>query len=153
MADRGVRLLVLGIVVGGLAGIVLAGGTAAAWGWRAGAAAGGHDVIIVPADPAQGTPFTTPREFIPFPNPNDHGQGPGMPAPGAGGQDCDKILYFYQGKLYQLHPGPMPQGGNPEFYYMQPYEGPQIPGFPGPGPMSPPMPMPDLPGQGAPRHI
>ena len=152
MADRGVRLLVLGIVVGGLAGIVLAGGTAAAWGWRASAAASGHNVLVVPANPAQGTPFL-PKEFIPLPNPNDQGQGPGMPAPG--GQDCDKILYFYQGKLFQLRPGPMPRGGNPEFYYMQPYEGPQIPGFPVPGPMSPPMPMPmpDLPGQAAPRHI
>ena len=43
-------------------------------------------------------------------------------------------------------------GGNPEFYYMQPYEGPQIPGFPIPGPMVPGMPDPNMPGQ-QPRHI
>jgi hypothetical protein len=149
MADRGVRLLVLGIIVGGLAGIVLAGGAAAAWGWRVGTAASGHEVNMVHANPAQAMP-SLPKEFIPLPNPNEPGQTPGLQTPGAQGQDCDRILYFYQGKLYQLRPGPMPRGGNPEFYYMQPYEGPQIPGFPGPGPMTPQLP--DLPGQ-APRHI
>lgn len=151
MAVRGVRILVLGIIVGGLVGVFLVGGKAAAWGWRAGAAASGHDVILLPANPAQGMPFN-PREFIPLPNPGQD-QGPGAPTPGTGGQDCDRILYFYQGKLYQLRPGPMPRGGNPEFYYMQPYEGPQIPGFPTPGPMAPQMPGPGLPDQVAPRHI
>ena len=154
MADRGVRMLVLGIVIGGLGAIFLIGGVAAAQGWRAGAAAHGHDVILVPASPTQSLPFT-PKEFIPVPNPQQgQDQGPGVPSPGAGGQDCDKILYFFQGKLYQLRPGPMPKGGgNPEFYYMQPYQGPQIPGFPTPGPMTPGMPDPNLPGQGVPRHI
>jgi hypothetical protein len=153
MSDRGVRMLVLGSVIGGLAAVLLIGGTAAAWGWRAGAAAHGHDVIVLPAKPAQGLPFN-PKEFIPVPNPQN-GQGPGMPSPGAGAQDCDKILYFYQGKLYQLRPGPMPRGGgNPEFYFMQPYEGPQIPGFPTPGPMMPDMPGSGLPDQRVPpRHI
>jgi len=154
MADRGVRMLVLGIVIGGLGAIFLIGGVAGAQGWRAGAAAHGHDVIMVPASPTQGLPFN-PKEFIPVPNPQQgQDQGPGVPSPGAGGQDCDKILYFFQGKLYQLRPGPMPKGGgNPEFYYMQPYQGPQIPGFPTPGPMTPGMPDPNLPGQGIPRHI
>jgi hypothetical protein len=152
MPDRGVRMLLLGIVIGGLGAILLIGGVAAAHGWRAGAAAHGHDVILVPASPAQGQPLT-PKEFVPVPNPQQgQDQGPGMPSPGAGGQDCDKILYFFQGKLYQLRPGPMPKGGgNPEFYYMQPYQGPQIPGFP--GPMTPGMPDPNIPGQGVPRHI
>lgn len=157
MAERGVRMLVVGILVGGLAAFFLVGGSAAAWGWRAGAAAGGHDVIVIPAHEAQGAPFI-PKEFVPIPNPQ-HGQdqGPGLPSPGAGGQpDCDKILYFYQGKIFQLRPGPMPRGGggNPEFYYMQPYEGPQIPGFPTPGPMTPGMPGPGVPDQSVPpRHI
>jgi hypothetical protein len=152
MPDRGVRMLLLGIVIGGLGAILLIGGVAAAHGWRAGAAAQGRDVVLVPASPAQGLP-SIPKEFVPVPNPQQgQDQGPGMPSPGAGGQDCDKILYFFQGKLYQLRPGPMPKGGgNPEFYYMQPYQGPQIPGFP--GPMTPGIPDPNIPGQGVPRHI
>ena len=151
MADRGVRMIVLGMIIGGIGATLMIGGAAAATGWRAGAAAHSHDVIALPAQQAQGLPFN-PREFIPVPNPRND-QGPGTPTPGAG-QDCDKILYFYQGKLYQLRPGPMPRGGgNPEFYYMQPYQGPQIPGFPIPGPTIPDIPGPGLPGQGAPRHI
>ena len=154
MADRGVRMFVLGIVMGGLAVIVLIGGAATPRGWRTDAAASGHDIIMIPAHPAQGLPLT-PKEFIPLPNPqNGQDQGPGQLSPGAGGQICDKILYFYQGKLYQLQPGPMPKnGGNPEFYYMQPYEGPQIPGFPAPGPMTPGIPDPNNPGQVIPRRI
>ncbi|HEX9246986.1 MAG TPA: hypothetical protein VGA35_12555 [bacterium] len=147
MTGRGARIFVLGIVTGGVAAVLLVGGAAAAWGWRAGAAAHGHEVIALPAQPAQGIPFN-PKEFIPVPNPGQD-QGPGMPNPGAGNQQCDKILYFFQGKLYQLRPGPMPPGGgNPEFYYMNPYEGPQIPGFPMPGPMIPGMP--GMPGPGSP---
>ena len=156
MRDRGLRMMLLGFLIGGLAAVFLIGGTAAAWGWRAGAAVHGHDVIVLPARPAQGTPFN-PQEMIPVPNPqNGQGPGPGIPSPGMGGQqNCDKILFFYKGKLYQLQPGPMPRnGGNPEFYFMQPYEGPQIPGFPGPGPMGPDMPGPGQPDQVTPpRHI
>lgn len=153
MADRSLRTLIVGMVAGGAIASAVIGGTAAAQGWRAGAAARGHDVIVLPAVPAQGSPFL-PKEFIPIPNPrNGQDLGPGQPSPGAGGQNCDKILYFYQGKLYQLRPGPMPKnGGNPEFYFMQPYEGPQIPGFPTPGPMVPGMPDPNTPGA-QPRHI
>lgn len=154
MADRGMRMFILGIVIGGLAAAFLIGGAVAAQGWRASAAMLGHDVILVPARPAQNQPFN-PREFIPLPNQqNGQDQGPGQLSPGAGAQNCDKILYFYQGKLYQLRPGPMPKGdGNPEFYYMQPYEGPQIPGFPMPGPMTPGVPDLNMPGQAPPRHI
>ena len=156
MRDRGLRMMLLGFVIGGLAAVFMIGGTAAAWGWRAGAAVHGHDVIVLPARPAQGTPFN-PQEMIPVPNPqNGQGPGPGIPSPGMGGQqNCDKILFFYKGKLYQLQPGPMPRnGGNPEFYFMQPYEGPQIPGFPAPGPMGPDMPGPGQPDQVTPpRHI
>jgi hypothetical protein len=153
MADRTLKTLIVGMVAGGAIATAAIGGVAAAQGWRAGAAARGHDVILLSAVPAQGSPFL-PKEFIPIPNPRS-GQdlGPGLPSPGAGGQNCDRILYFYQGKLYQLRPGPMPKnGGNPEFYYMQPYEGPQIPGFPMPGPMVPGMPDPNMPGA-PPRHI
>jgi hypothetical protein len=156
MRDRGLRMMLLGFVIGGLAAVFLIGGTAGAWGWRAGAAVHGHEVIVLPARPAQGTPFN-PQEMIPVPNPqNGQGPGPGIPSPGMGGQqNCDKILFFYKGKLYQLQPGPMPRnGGNPEFYFMQPYEGPQIPGFPAPGPMGPDMPGPGQPDQVTPpRHI
>jgi len=42
MTGRGARIFVLGIVTGGVAAVLLVGGAAAAWGWRAGAAAHGH---------------------------------------------------------------------------------------------------------------
>ncbi len=140
MDGRNVSMLIVGILIGGLAGAGAMGG----------AAARGHDLNLAPVqpvraqtpDPAQGP---SPKEFIPLPN-TGNGPGPGQPpsVPGAGGaQDCDRILYFYQGRLYQLRPGPTPRnGGNPEFFYMQPYEGPQIPGF---GPMLPGAPTPDQP--------
>jgi hypothetical protein len=152
-------MFVLGLIIGGLAVTFLAGGAVTAWKWRAGATTQGHDMIMASVHPAQDrVPLNpkefNPREFIPLPNPQPGQEpGPGMPSPGAGGQNCDKILYFFQGKLYQLRPGPMPRnGGNPEFYYMQPYEGPQIPGFPTPGPMIPGTPDPNV-GPVAPRHI
>lgn len=153
MAHRDVRMVIFGIVIGGLAAAFLTAGAGALQGWRA-SAGHGRDLILVPARLAQGLP-ANPREFIPLPNPQQgQDQGPGQPSPGTGGQNCDKILYFYQGKLYQLRPGPMPKnGGNPEFYYMQPYEGPQIPGFPTPGPMTPGGPDPNFPGRVVPRHI
>ncbi|HKV44202.1 MAG TPA: hypothetical protein VJT32_05935 [bacterium] len=151
MADRGVRMLVLGILVGGVAAVFLLGSTATGWERHAGSAASDRDVVILPVRPAQGSPFT-PKEFVPLLPPNNgQDQGPGLPSPGASGQDCNKILYFFQGKLYQLRPGPMPRGGgNPEFYYMQPYGGPQIPGFPSPGPMIPGAPGPSTPDQSVP---
>ncbi len=155
MADRGGRMFVLGLIIGGLAVAFLAGGAVAAWKWRASAPTGGHDAIVAPVRPAQDLRINprefNPREFIPMPDPQrGQDQGPGVPSPGAGGQNCDRILYFFQGKLYQLRPGPMPRnGGNPEFYYMQPYEGPQIPGFPTPGPG---LPDPNT-GPVAPRRI
>jgi hypothetical protein len=164
MGERGTRLFVLGLVIGGLAVAFLAGGAVAAWNWRTGATIQGHgapvpSVRMVQDLPKQVLPkeFTLPKEFVPVPpQRQDPGPGaptPGAPPPGAGGQNCDKILYFYQGKLYQLRPGPMPRnGGNPEFYYMQPYDGPQIPGFPTPGPMVPGVPDPNR-GPTAPRRI
>lgn len=160
MADRGTRMFVWGLVIGGLAVAFLAGGAVAAWNWHTGATIQRHAATVPPVRVVQDLPkqvlpkeFTLPKEFIPVPPQNGQDQGPGVPSPGAGGQNCDKILYFYQGKLYQLRPGPMPRnGGNPEFYYMQPYEGPQIPGFPTPGPMVPGLPDPNT-GPGAPRRI
>ncbi len=162
MADRGARMFVLGLVIGGLAVAFLTGGAVAAWTWRAGAITQSQNAIVAPVKPVQALPLTprevnprefNPREFVPLPPQRGQDQGPGMPSPGAGGQNCDKILYFFQGKLYQLRPGPMPRnGGNPEFYYMQPYEGPQIPGFPTPGPTVPGLPDPNM-GPVAPRRI
>ncbi len=149
MESRGARLFVMGILIGGLAAVLAAGGAKAIAGWRT-PAAQNHNLVLVPVQafqqlPGQ-TPGPSPKEFIPIPR-NDNGQGPGEPptVPGTGSpQDCDRILYFYQGRLYQLRPGPMPRnGGNPEFFYMQPYEGPQIPGFP--GPMMPGSPTPEQP--------
>lgn len=151
MESREKRTFILGILTGSLAVVFLLGGAAAAWGWHEAVAARSHG-LTVPILPVQQAPQLNPKEFIPFPN-NGNGVGPGPQnnTPGFGAQNCDKILYFYQGRLYQLQPGPMPRnGGNPEFFYMQPYEGPQIPGFPSPGPMIPGVPGPGLPGQQTP---
>jgi hypothetical protein len=50
------------------------------------------------------------------------------------------ILFYYQGQLFQLMPGPQDQQGQPgsppEFFPLQPYRGPAIPGLPF-GPQSP----------------
>jgi hypothetical protein len=167
MADRGARMFVLGLIIGGLAAAFLASGALTAWHWRTGGNIQSHVAIVPSVRPVQGVPntkqivpkeFNLPKEFVPVLPQRGQDQGPGVPPPGAGGQNCDKILYFFQGKLYQLRPGPMPRnGGNPEFYYMQPYEGPQIPGFPlpgptTPGPMIPGMPDPNM-GPVVPRRI
>ncbi len=162
MDGRSMRILILGMLIGGLAGALVLGGAAAyasfaqlaaaspqcdgpACGAAGRPAARGHDLMPAPVRLVQEqTPGLNPKEFIPLPhNGNGPGPGPQPLVPGAGGaQDCDRVLYFYQGRLYQLRPGPTPRnGGNPEFFFMQPYEGPQIPGFP--APMVPGAPYPE----------
>lgn len=90
--------------------------------------------------PAPGGPPQI-REFVPLPGAGD--QQPGL-RPGQPQGDCEPIiLFYYNGKLYQLRPGPGPQNGPgrptapPEFYQLNPYQGPPIPGLPippqGPG--------------------
>jgi hypothetical protein len=78
------------------------------------------------------------REFIPLPGPGD--QTPGQQPQQQNG-DCEPIILFYHnGQLYQLRPGQGPQDGQgrpgtpPEFYYLNPYQGPPIPGLPAPRP-------------------
>jgi hypothetical protein len=144
MTGRGPRILILGFVIGGIAGALM-GGLAA--GWRTGMTARPTPLVLLPARATQTqppvlSPKLNPKEFIPLPQTGTQDQ----PTPGAGGQDCDRIFYFYQGRLYQLRPGPTPRnGGNPEFYFMEPYQGPQIPGFP--SPQAPGLTPPDMPGQ------
>lgn len=99
--------------------------------------------IIVPMVLAQGAlPGTPPlQEFIPLPGPGQQqpGQAP-QPQPGEG--DCP-ILFYYNGRLYQLGPGPQNGPGQPssppEFFQLNPYQGPPIPGLPQPfqGPPGP----------------
>jgi hypothetical protein len=140
------RMFFLGTLVGGFAVVVVLAGLVAAGGWHQGLAARAR-TLILPVQPVQEqTPSLNPKEFIPFPN-NENGQGPGPQntVPGFGDQNCDRILYYYQGRLYELRPGPTPNGGNPEFFFMQPYQGPAIPGFPAPGPMMPGAPLPGQP--------
>lgn len=77
--------------------------------------------------PAQ--PSLEMREFIPLP-------GPDSQRPQQG--ECEPIILFYhEGQLYQLRPGPKDGQGSPgappEFYQMNPYQGPPIPGLPAPG--------------------
>jgi hypothetical protein len=131
MDGRTVRALVLGIALGTLGTTIALGTAAMAWSRHHD---GAHSRIEMVLQPAQGAPIN-PKEFVPIPPLNQPGNNPSQPPfPGNGSQsqqNCDRILFFYQGRLYQLRPGPMPRnGGNPEFFYMQPYEGPQIPGFP-----------------------
>lgn len=149
MNSRGTRMLILGIIIGGFAGTLL--GALATAGWRAGMISRATPLVFLPVLAAQTQPpalnpppTLNPKEFVPLPNPGT--QRDQQPLPGTGGQDCDKILYFYQGRLYQLRPGPTPRnGGNPEFYFMDPYQGPQIPGFP--SPQAPGLTPPEMPGQ------
>jgi hypothetical protein len=76
------------------------------------------------------------REFVPMP-------GPGQQMPGQQQQqgDCQPvILFYYNGQLYELRPAPGPQNGPgrpampPEFFHLNPYQGPAIPGLPFPQP-------------------
>ncbi len=129
----GRRLVLAGVMIGAAAaaaGLYLAG-------WQAGAVAARRPTAAVPAQAVPVQP-----EFIPLPGPQ--GQGPGQqPVPGQG--ECDPvILFYYQGRLYQLMPGPDGQpgvpGSPPEYFPLRPYQGPRIPGLPfapAPAPQAP----------------
>jgi hypothetical protein len=144
MDGRTARTLALGIAIGAAGAMIASAPAALGWGRHHGAAQS-RTVLVVRT--VQGTPVN-PREFVPVPPLNQPGTNPGQaPFPGNGPQqNCDRILFYYQGRLYQLRPGPQPRnGGNPEFFYMQPYEGPQVPGFPQmPGPAPDPNQLPIL---------
>jgi hypothetical protein len=140
MDGRTARTLVTGIAIGAVGAALVFGATAMAWARHH---TGAQSRIVIVARPAQGAPIN-PREFVPVPPLDQPGNNPAQaPFPGTGSQqNCDRVLFFYQGRLYQLRPGPMPRnGGNPEFFYMQPYDGPQVPGFPQTGPGNGPDPQ------------
>jgi hypothetical protein len=90
---------------------------------------------VQPDRQAPGQPPTL-REFIPIPGPGD--QMPGQqPQPDQG--ECEPIILFYHnGQLFQLRPGEGPENGPgrpgspPEYFHMNPYQGPAIPGLPAP---------------------
>ena len=111
-------------------------------GWHAGAA--GAQPAAISATLAQNLPVQP--EIIPFPGPDR--QGPGQQLAPGQGQECEPvILFYYQGRLYQLMPGPNNQpgvpGSPPEYFPLTPYQGPSIPGLPfGPNP----SPVPQGPG-------
>ena len=138
MSRRSVLLVVVGVAVA-------VGGVAYAAGFAAGRAA----PAIAGVQPARATtlaqsvpapqPMQAPptlREFVPLPQPGD--QTPGQ-RPGQQQGDCEPVILFYHnGQLYQLRPGPGQQDGRgrpgtpPEFYQLNPYQGPPIPGLPFP---------------------
>lgn len=129
------RFAMTTLIIGGAA---LSAGLMYAAGWHAGATA--TQPAAVSAAPVQNLPMQP--EMIPFPGPDRQGPSQGQ------GQDCQPIiLFYYQGRLYQLMPGPdnlpgMPSSP-PEYFPLRPYQGPQIPGFPfGPSP----QPFQQLPG-------
>ncbi len=122
----GVRMLLLGVVIGfALSGLVL----------------------LVPVVLAQGLPPL--QEFVPLPGPArpQPDQGPGLQQ---GQDDCQTILFYFNGQLYRLMPGPGPQdgpgrpGSPPEFFRLDPYRGPVIPGLPQPFPQRPEGPQPNF---------
>jgi len=90
-------------------------------------------VMLVPVALAQGVPPL--QELIPLPGP---GQPQPAPGPQLGQEECPVILFYHNGQLYRLTPGPGPQDGRgqpgspPEFFYLNPYQGPAIPGLPQP---------------------
>ena len=89
--------------------------------------------VAVPLVLAQSAPPI--QEFIPLPGPGQQqpGQRPGQQQ---GQEECQTILLYHNGQLYQLSPGPQDgqgrPGSPPEFFYLNPYRGPTIPGFPQP---------------------
>jgi hypothetical protein len=146
MERRGTRTFILGILVGGAATVLALGALGAAWAWHEGLTTRSHAPVLAVLPVQDRTQNSNPNEFIPLPNTgNDRGPGPQNSVPGFGDQNCDRILYYYEGRLYQLRPGPTHNGENPEFFFMEPYQGPAIPGFPMPGPMIPGAPMPGQP--------
>ncbi len=123
-----------------VAGTLALGGALYVAGWHAGAAAARSGPVPA-AVPVQNLPAMP--EFIPLPGPDQ--QGPGQQLMPGQGQECDPVILFYhEGRLYQLMPGPdnrpgMP-GSPPEYFPLRPYQGPQIPGLPfGPSPQQSPQ--------------
>ncbi len=107
-----------------VAGMVMFGGVMYLAGREAGASA---QPAAVSAMPTQQLPVRP--EIVPFPAPDRPGPNQTQ------GQDCQPLILFYHdGKLYQLMPGPDNQpgapGSPPEYYPLRPYQGPQIPGLP-----------------------
>ncbi len=154
-----VRVFVLMIVVAGVVG-ALAYAAGARAGREAAAAPASPRPLVRPAQtlepfvPGQPAPFPQQapalpgapgpaphlREFVPLPMPGPGQQLPGQ-LPGAQQGDCEPIILFYHdGQLYQLRPGPGPQTGPgrptspPEYFRLDPYQGPAIPGLPIPQP-------------------
>lgn len=119
-----------------------------AGGWYLGHEAPPTATPAVPAVPAQAPPPL--QELIPFPGQQGPEQGQGQQ-----GQECEPVILFYfQGRLYRLMPGPQNQPGQPssppEYFPLQPYQGPSIPGLPfqlppGMGPQLPPGAVPQQP--------
>jgi len=146
-------MVAVAVVVGGIA-------------YAAGVAAGRAAPPAASVQPPSARPVQAPQDQFPFPIPGPQlpgqapapGQVPGqvpplrefIPLPGPGDQnpgqrpqqgECEPVILFYHnGQLYQLRPGPGPRDGQgrpgtpPEFYYLNPYQGPPIPGLPMPGP-------------------
>jgi len=124
-----------------------------AGGWYLGRGATTASAPAVPAVPAQAAPPL--QEIIPFPGPGQ--QGPGQGQGQQGTDECEPVILFYfQGRLYRLMPGPGPQGPRgtpgspPEYFPLQPYQGPAVPGLPfqlppGTGPQFPPGAVPQQP--------
>lgn len=144
--SRPIGILVVAAAIIVVAGVAYAAGHAAGRAALTASVAQPPSTQAVQAQPDQGpSPFQGPppgqtpptlREFVPLPQPGD--QTPGQ-RPGQQQGDCEPVILFYHnGQLYQLRPGPGQQDGRgrpgtpPEFYQLNPYQGPPIPGLPFP---------------------
>lgn len=120
MTQRTVRAVLIG------SGVLTFGIVMFAAGWFLAGPPQAGAQSVVRAIPAQSPPPI--QEMIPLAPGPDQGQGEG--------QECEPvILFYYQGRLYRLMPGPQQDqqgrpGSPPEYFPIQPYQGPAIPGLP-----------------------
>lgn len=118
MSQRTVRAILVG------SGVLAFGILMFAAGWYVAAPPTASGQQAVQAVTVQSPPPM--QEMIPLAPGPDQGQG----------EECEPvILFYYQGRLYRLMPGPQQDqqgrpGSPPEYFPIQPYQGPQIPGLP-----------------------
>lgn len=114
------------VVLGGC-GLLLLAGAMFLIGRASGMAAAASSTPATPSAAFAQSHRTLP-DLLPQPGPDQQGQGQG--------KDCKPlVLFYYQGRLYQMQLGPDnnqqgPSSTPPEYFPIAPYRGPAIPGLP-----------------------
>ncbi|MBM3470310.1 MAG: hypothetical protein FJX73_05905 [Armatimonadetes bacterium] len=116
---RGAGWLLLAVVAVGAGGVVYTAVQASDRAAPVTAATVSQSILQAPRPDQQPLEM---REFIPLPGPDSQRQQPQQ-------RECEPVILFYhEGRLYQLKPGPKDGRGNPgappEFYEMKPYQAP-----------------------------